>query len=61
MAASGCHVEFAADDGLDAGLSAGLLEPQHPKHIAVVRQGQGFHAQLLCPAHQIVDFCGGIQ
>ena len=59
-----CHIDFAADDGLDQGLLVlsqirlvvgEFEELLHAVHIAVVGDGQGGHAQLPGAGEQFLD------
>ena len=61
VAAANGDVGFAADDGLDAGLGAGVVVGDGPEQVAVVGDGQGGHAVLARSARHSVDMTGPIQ
>ena len=55
------HVDFAAEDGLQAIFPAGLLKLASAEHIAVVRDGAGGHAKILGPGAQILEPDGAVE
>ena len=54
-------VELAADDRLDAGLLAGLVEVDGPEHVAVVGDGQRPHARRQRLLHVVLDLGGAVE
>jgi hypothetical protein len=52
LEAVGGNVNLAADDGLEAGLLAGVVELDDAVEVAVVGDGAGAHAQVFRPRHQ---------
>ena len=60
-ASAGRHIDFAADNGLDARLFCRLVELQAAVHDAVVGAGNGGLSALLYPVHQLVDAAGSVQ
>ena len=60
-AGAGGHIDFAADDGLDACLFCSLIELDTAVHDAVVRDGDGILAALLDAVHELVDTAGTVQ
>ena len=60
-AGAGGHIDFAADDGLDARLFGCLVELHTAVHDTVVGAGDGILAALLHPVHQLVDAAGTVQ
>ncbi|MPM53878.1 hypothetical protein SDC9_100648 [bioreactor metagenome] len=57
----GCHVDLAADDGLDPPGLAGLVKIDHPVHHPVVGDGDGGLPQLLGTLHQSAYPAGAVQ
>ena len=57
----GSDVHFTADDGLDAGFFAFLVEFDDSVHDPMVRDGQGRHPQFLGILDQFRDAAGPIQ
>lgn len=58
---SGGDVHLTADDGLDAGFLAFLIEFDDPVHDPMVGDGQSRHAQFLGIGHQVRNPAGPIQ
>ncbi len=61
QAAAGRDVGLEAQDRLDPGLPARLVEVDGAVHRAVVRQGQGRHLQLGGPGDHRVDATGAVE
>jgi hypothetical protein len=55
------EVEFAADEGLDAGVLGGLVELDRAVEIAMVGQRERGHAEFLGAAHETIDPAGAIE
>ena len=55
------EIDLAADDGLDAGLDGRLVELRATVHVAVVRDGDGGHAELLGTRAQLADARGTVE
>ncbi len=60
-AASGSHIDLAADDGLDSRILTGTVEVNRAVHHPVVRDGAGGLAHLLQNRRQILDAAGPVQ
>ena len=58
---AGSHIDFTADDGLDARLFGCLIELHTAVHDAVVGAGNGGLAAFLDAVHQLVDAAGTVQ
>ena len=55
------HIDLTADNGLDAGRLAGLIEGHRAVHHAVVRHGEGGHPQLPGALSHPVDAAGAVE
>jgi len=55
------EVHFATDQGLDALVLGRLVELDRAKHVSMVRQRDGLHAQLGRARHQAVDLTRAIE
>ena len=55
------HIHLIADDRLDAGLGAKFQQFDGAVHDAVVRERQGWHAQLNRPLHHCRQLGGAVQ
>ena len=58
---AGCQVGFQPDDGLDAGLSGGVVELDHTEHGAVVGDGDARHAHCVGAFDQFVDVAESVE
>ena len=56
----GVDVEFAPRDGLDFGFTAGIVEIKNTEHVAVVCDGQSFHAEFLGFFNVFRDRCRSV-
>ncbi len=59
--AAGGHVGLQADDGLDAGIFAGVVKLDHAEHGAVVGDRQGGHVHFFGALDQLLDIAEAIQ
>ena len=55
------YIDLTADNRLDAGCFAGFVESHRAVHDAVVRHGEGGHAQLLGAQSDPVDAAGAVE
>ena len=60
-ARTGGHVNFAADDGLDACIHRGLVELDRAEEHAVIGDGQGGEAQFAGALHEPVEAAGTVE
>ncbi len=58
---AGRHVSLIADDRVEASGPALAVKLDGPVKIAVIGQGQGVHAQLLGPRHELRDSAGAVE
>ncbi len=54
-------VDFAADDGMDAGGFGGVVELHRAEEVAVIGHGHGGHFLLGDDLHQLVDIAGAVE
>jgi len=52
---AGSDIGFAAKDRFDVVLFCGQIELYRGIHVAMVGEGNGFHAQFFCPFYQVLD------
>jgi hypothetical protein len=55
------HINFAADDGLDAFLAGGLVKINHPMHRAVIGDRERGEFQFVGLVHQAIEAAGAIE
>jgi len=55
------HIDLAADDGLDPGGGAGLVELDGPVHRTVVGDRKGGHLQVGSAGHELLDAAGAVE
>ena len=61
MKRAGGHIDLAADNRLDAGLSAGFIESHSSVHDAMIRHGKSGHVQLFRALSNLVDAAGTVE
>ena len=54
-------VDFAADDGVDAGVFGGVVEGDGAEEVAVVGHADGGHFLFGADLHELVDFAGAVE
>jgi hypothetical protein len=54
-------VDFAADDGMDAGGFVGVVEGDCAEEVAVVGHADGGHVLFGADLHELVDFAGSVE
>ena len=54
-------VDFAADDGVDAGGFGGVIETDGAEEVAMVGHADGGHVLLGADLHELVDFAGSVE
>ena len=58
---SSCHVDLAADDGLDPVAVGSFVEAHGAEQVAVIGHGRCRHVELRQMLHQGIDFAGAVQ